>query len=371
VKANYEFCVCDLPASDFGLPALEKQIKTKRKINMKSIQIITPGNIKIADSPTPVAGKGEVLLKIKYVGFCGSDLSTFLGKNTMVEFPRVPGHEISAVIVSTGEEVPANFKTGQAVTVVPYTNCGQCSSCRKGRFNACRYNQTLGVQRDGAMQEFITIPWQKLITDDKLSAKELAMVEPLTVGFHAVDRGRVTDIDIVMVFGCGMIGSGAIIRAALRGATVIAVDIDDQKLELARKIGAHFCINSKTTNLHEALLDITGGHGPDVIIEAVGNPFTYQSALEEAAFAARVVCIGYAKNDVSFATKLWVQKEIDIMGSRNATPSDFEAVVNYLKQGSFPLDEMITLIIQPEDAEDTVAAWAANPGQIMKILVQF
>ena len=338
---------------------------------MKAIQIITPEKIQIVDRPAPIAGKGEVLLKVNYVGFCGSDLSTFLGKNTMVKYPRVPGHEISADIKSFGAEVPSNFKSGQAVTVVPYTNCGQCSSCRKGRFNACRYNQTLGVQRDGAMQEFITVPWQKLISDDQLSAKELAMVEPLTVGFHAVDRGRVTDIDTVMIFGCGMIGSGAIIRAALRGATVIAVDIDDQKLDLARKIGATFAINSKTTDLHEALLKITNGHGPDVIIEAVGNPFTYQSALEEAAFAARVVCIGYAKNDVSFATKLWVQKEIDILGSRNATPSDFEAVINYLKLGTFPIDEMITRIIEPEDAADAVTEWAANPGQVMKILVRF
>ncbi|HEY3390651.1 MAG TPA: zinc-binding alcohol dehydrogenase family protein [Prolixibacteraceae bacterium] len=338
---------------------------------MKAIQVITPENIQVANRPIPVAGKGEVLLKVNYVGFCGSDLSTFLGKNPMVEYPRVPGHEISAVIESIGEEVPATFNIGQAVTVVPYTNCGQCSSCRKGRFNACRYNQTLGVQRDGAMQEFIAVPWQKLISDDQLSAKELAMVEPLTVGFHAVDRGRVTNIDTVMVFGCGMIGSGAIIGAALRGATVIAVDIDDQKLALALKIGATHVINSKTTSLHDALQKITNGHGPDVIVEAAGNPFTYQSALEEAAFAGRVVCIGYAKNDVSFATKLWVQKEIDILGSRNATPSDFEAVIHYLKQGTFPLEEMITQVIEPENAAITVASWAANPGQVMKILVQF
>jgi threonine dehydrogenase-like Zn-dependent dehydrogenase len=338
---------------------------------MKAIQIITPENIQIVDRPAPLANKSEVLLKINYVGFCGSDLSTYLGKNPMVHYPRVPGHEISATISAVGDEVPANFKIGQSVTVVPYTNCGQCSSCRKGRFNACRYNETQGVQRDGAMQEFITVPWQKLISDESLSAKELAMVEPLTVGFHSVDRGRVTDIDTVMVFGCGMIGSGAIIRAALRGAKVIAVDIDDQKLDLARKIGASYCINSKTTNLHDALQQITGGHGPDVIIEAAGNPFTYQSALEEAAFAARVVCIGYAKNDVSFATKLWVQKEIDILGARNATPSDFEAVINYLKQRTFPIDEMITRIIQPGEAAEAVADWAANPGQVMKILVQF
>lgn len=338
---------------------------------MKALQITTPENINQVERSMPSPGNAEVLLKVNYVGFCGSDLSTFLGKNPMVEYPRVPGHEISATIVSLGEEVPAGFTIGQAVTVVPYTNCGQCSSCRKGRFNACRYNQTLGVQRDGAMQEFIAVPWQKLLADDQLSALELAMVEPLTVGFHAIDRAKVTITDAVMVFGCGMIGAGAIIGAALRGATVIAVDIDDQKLELARKIGATHCINSKNSNLHDALQEITHGHGPDVVIEAAGSPATYQAAFEEVAFAGRVACIGYAKNDISFSTKLWVQKEIELFGSRNATPSDFEAVIHYLKQGNFPLMKMITRVIQPEEAPDAVAEWASNPGQVMKILVKF
>ena len=338
---------------------------------MKTIEISSPERIILADRQKPEAGKGEILLRINYVGFCGSDLSTYMGKNPLVQYPRIPGHEISATIENIGEEVPAGFRVGQPVTVVPYTNCGQCSSCRKGRFNACRYNQTLGVQRDGAMCEFIAVPWQKVIANDQLSAKELAMVEPLTVGFHAIDRGRVSDIDVVMVFGCGMIGAGAIVRAGLRGATVIAVDIDDSKLELARKIGAQYTINSKNTNLHEAVQKITNGHGPDVIIEAAGSPVTYQAAIEEAAFAARVVCIGYAKNDINFATKLWVQKEIDIMGSRNAIPSDFEAVISYLRKGTFPLDEMITRIVRPEEAPEVVKEWAANPGVVMKILVQF
>lgn len=338
---------------------------------MKAIQITSPKNVRMVEIPPPTAGKGEVLLKINYVGFCGSDMSTFLGKNALAAYPRVPGHEISAVIVAAGEEVPEVFIPGQAVTVVPYTSCGKCSSCRNGRFNACRYNQTLGVQREGAMQEFMVAPWQKIIPVENLSAKELAMVEPLTVGFHAVDRGRVTGEDTVLVFGCGMIGSGAIIGAVTRGATVIAVDVDDQKLQLAQKIGAKYCINSKTTNLHEALVDITDGHGPDVLIEAAGNPFTYLAAIEEAAFTARIICIGYTANEVSFATRLWVQKELDILGSRNATPADFDAVIGYLKRGKFPLDEMITRIIRPEEAVEAFTEWAANPGQVMKILVGF
>lgn len=338
---------------------------------MKAIQITSPKNVGLVDIPSPVAGKGEVLLKIKYVGFCGSDMSTYLGKNALAAYPRVPGHEISAVIVSAGEDVPAGFEAGRAVTVVPYTSCGVCSSCKRGRYNACRYNQTMGVQREGAMQEFIVVPWQKIIIEDHLSAKELAMVEPLTVGFHAVDRGRVLAAETVMVFGCGMIGSGAIIGAATRGATVIAVDIDDQKLQLAKKIGATYCINSRSANLHEILEKITEGHGPDVIIEAAGNPFTYLASIEEASFTARIVCIGYTANEVSFPTRLWVQKELDILGSRNATPADFDAVISYLKRDKFPLDEMITRIIKPDEAAEAFAEWAANPGQVMKILVGF
>ena len=338
---------------------------------MKAIQITSPQNITLVDIPAPLAGKEEVLLKIIYVGFCGSDMSTFLGKNALAAYPRVPGHEISAVIVAAGEEVPGEFVAGRTVTVVPYTSCGHCPSCRRGRYNACKFNQTLGVQREGAMQEFIVVPWQKIILEDNLSDKELTMVEPLTVGFHAVDRGKVSGEDIVMVFGCGMIGSGAIIGAVTRGATVIAVDIDDQKLQLAHKIGAKYCINSKTANLHDVLEEITAGHGPDVVIEAAGNPFTYLAAIGEAAFTARIVCIGYTPNDVSFMTRLWVQKELDILGSRNATPADFEAVISYLKSGNFPLDEMITRIIQPEEAAMAFTEWVANPGQVMKILVSF
>ncbi len=338
---------------------------------MKAIEITTPGEVKIVEREIPQVGKGDVLLKIKYVGFCGSDLSTYLGKNPMVKYPRIPGHEISAVIEETGDEVPEGFQKGQSVTVVPYTNCGQCTSCKQKRFNACRYNETLGVQRDGAMAEYIVVPWQKVLKDEALSDVQLALVEPLTVGFHAIDNGKVTDIDTVVVFGCGMIGSGAIVRAKLRGATVIAVDIDDVKLKIAEQLGADFIINSKEKDLHQLLQEITNGDGPNVVIEAAGNPVTYRAAIEEVAFAGRVVCIGYAGSEVSFLTKLWVQKELEIMGSRNANPSDFEAVIKYLK--STPVDEklLISKIVSPEEAPVAMKEWSEAPGKIMKILVQF
>ena len=338
---------------------------------MKAIKISKPGELLLSEIEAPHPADGEVLLQMQYVGFCGSDLSTYLGKNPMVEYPRIPGHEISGVIKELGEGVPGDFAVGDAVTAVPYTNCGTCPSCRRGRSYACRENQTLGVQRDGAMQEYMTVPWQKILPAPKLNELELAMVEPLTVGFHAIQRGRVEESDVVMVLGCGMIGAGAIAGAALRGATVIAVDIDEHKLELAKDLGAKFTINSLTSDLHLELLGLTSGDGPDVVVEAAGNPLTYRAAVDEVAFTGRVICIGYAASEVSFATKLFVQKEIDIMGSRNATQEDFKAVISYLEKHSFPLDLMITEKVKPENAGRALKQWAGNPGKVMKILVDF
>jgi threonine dehydrogenase-like Zn-dependent dehydrogenase len=197
------------------------------------------------------------------------------------------------------------------------------------------------------------------------------MVEPLTVGFHAVDRGRVATGDMVMVMGCGMIGAGAIAGALSRSATVIAVDIDDHKLDLARELGAVHLVNSRSSDLHDRLRELTGGDGADVVIEAAGNPITYRAAIDEVAFTGRVVCIGYAGEEVSFATKLFVQKELDILGSRNATAEDFRAVISYLEQGGFPLDRMISRKVRPEDVAGAVGEWAEEPGRVMKILVDF
>jgi threonine dehydrogenase-like Zn-dependent dehydrogenase len=288
----------------------------------------------------------------------------------MVSYPVIPGHELAGQIVEMGYEVPSTFFIGQKVTANPYTNCGDCPSCKTGRINACQFNQTLGVQRDGALAEFVAIKWEKLLVEDTLTFIELALTEPLSVGFHAVDRGRISEIDTVAILGCGMIGAGAIIRSNLRGAKVIAVDIDDEKLATAKLLGAHFTVNSKTENLNKKLLEITGGKGPEVIIEAAGNPATYLSAIDEVAFCGRVVCIGYAKTDIAFATKKFVQKEMDILGSRNALQADIQAVINYLKRKTCPTDSLVSMEVSAEQTGMALQKWSEDPGKIMKILVR-
>jgi threonine dehydrogenase-like Zn-dependent dehydrogenase len=338
---------------------------------MKALVITEAGKTGYIERPEPQPAPGEVLLQVKRLGYCGTDLNTFRGFNPLVTYPRIPGHEIGAVIAEITAGVPAQFKIGLETTVLPYTTCGNCSSCRSGRVNACRSNQTLGVQRDGALTEFISVPWQKLVRSEKLSLTEHTLVEPLSVGFHAVERGRVTDADTVLVFGCGMIGLGAVSGAALlRGARVIAVDVDDAKLALARKAGATETINSKTENLHEKLQSLTNGDGPNVVIEAVGLPATFRAAVDEVCFAGRVVYIGYAKEAVSYETKYFVMKELDIHGSRNATGQNFADVIKVLESGRYPVQETITRVVPFSEAGSALAAWAADPGRVTKIHIE-
>src|SRR5438034_3354296 len=192
---------------------------------MKALVLQKPGQASIETVPDPVLTDGNLLLKVRMVGLCGSDLNSFRGHNPLVSFPRILGHEVCATVV----EGKHGFAAGTDVALSPYTSCGQCASCRRGRRNACQTNQTLGVQRDGALTEFIAMPAEKLYAA-KLTAKELCLVEPLTVGFHAVARGRVTADDIVAVFGCGGGGRGARGASRSSGGTTIGCCGDDGRL---------------------------------------------------------------------------------------------------------------------------------------------
>lgn len=337
---------------------------------MKALQISTPFKLDEVEIPDAVAGDGEVLLKMNYVGFCGSDLNTYRGVNAMAKPEVIPGHEIGATVVCVGKEVPDFIKPGMNVTVNPYTSCGVCPSCRNRRPNACRDNETLGVQRDGAMREYMAVPWEKVIPAENISPLRTALVEPMSVGFHAVSRAQVTDSDTVMVIGCGMVGLGAVVRSSLRGAKVIAADIDDNKLETAKKMGAEHALNTKSADFHERLMAITGGAGPDVIIEAVGSPATYRLAVNEVAFSGRMICIGYSKDDVTFTTKLFVQKELDIRGSRNALPEDFKAVIKYLEKTECDIDRLISRTVTFQDAGEALSYWSEHPGNVFRILLK-
>ncbi|MEO6923344.1 MAG: zinc-binding alcohol dehydrogenase family protein [Bryocella sp.] len=334
---------------------------------MKALVIREPGIAAIEEVAKPEAKPGEALLRVRRIGLCGSDLNSFRGRNPMVSFPRIPGHEVAATIVALNGE-HAKLREGMDVTLSPYTSCGRCAACRNSRPNACQQNQTLGVQRDGALTEYICLPMEKLYTAN-LNLQELCLVEPLTVGFHAVARGRVTEKDTVAIFGCGGVGLGAVAAAAFRGATTIAVDIDDTKLAIAREAGAAHTIHAQRQNLSSALNELTDDLGPNVIIEAIGTPDTFRAAVNDVAFTGRVVYIGYAKEPVTYETRLFVQKEIDILGTRNALPEDFQQVIQMLERHQFPVASAISTTVSLDEAPQIFSAWSADPRQFTKIMI--
>jgi threonine dehydrogenase-like Zn-dependent dehydrogenase len=336
---------------------------------VRAFIIESPGHTRVAEiAPPPAPGPEEVLLKTRRVGMCGTDLSTFRGKNPLVTYPRIPGHEIAATIEQTGANVPARFHAGLNVTLSPYTNCGKCASCRRGRLNACQFNQTLGVQREGAMTEYFLAHWSKLYIAEGLSIRELSVVEPLSVGFHAAARGRVVREDTVAVIGCGVVGLGAISASSFRGASTIAIDVDDRKLAVAGEAGAVHLINSSKQNLHEALAELTEGLGPDVVIEAVGTPATFRAAIDEVAYTGRVVYVGYAKEPVEYETRFFLLKELDILGSRNAL-DEFSTVISALQQGRFPVDRIISRVASIDEAGSAIAQWSNDPGAFVKVQI--
>lgn len=310
---------------------------------------------------------GEALLRVRRVGLCGSDLNSWRGRNPLVSFPRIPGHEIAATIVDMDVDDPG-LAVGMDVTLSPYTSCGQCSSCLNGRNNACRCNETLGVQRDGALTEYLSVPLEKLYPAS-LNLEELCLVEPLTVGCHAVARGQVDSSDVVAVFGCGGVGLGAVAASAFRGATTIAIDIDEAKLSIAREAGAAHTLHTGRHDIGAALEELTGGHGPDVVIEAIGLPETYGAAVEMVSFTGRVVYIGYAKELIPYETRLFVQKELTILGARNALPEDFHQVIRMLEQHKFPVQAAISRVAPLEETPELLRAWSAKPGQFTKIMI--
>jgi threonine dehydrogenase-like Zn-dependent dehydrogenase len=333
---------------------------------MNALTLTEAGKAIISQVPEPRLQQGQILLKVEMVGLCGTDLNSFRGRNPLITYPRILGHEIAATVLVGDAYTPA----GTRVTVSPYTSCGRCPSCRRGRENACRSNETFGVQRDGAITELLAVPAGKVYPSSSLPLKHLAIVEPLTVGAHAVARGRVTKDDVVAVIGCGGIGLGAIAASAFRGARTIAIDLDDTKLATAQLAGATDLIHSGKEDVRARLRELTSGDGPDVIIEAIGLAETFRLAVEEVAFTGRVVYIGYPKAEVAYEAKLFIQKELDIMGSRNALPNDFREVMAMLHAGRFPVEQAVTAVVSLDQGPAILAEWSDNPAAFTKIMIQ-
>lgn len=334
---------------------------------MKALRITAPGAVSLSDISVPLCAEGEVAIDVAYVGFCGSDLTSFRGLNPLVSYPRVPGHEIAGTVADVGDGVD-DLPVGSQVTVLPYFNCGRCRACRMGRPNACVNNQTMGVQREGAMTGRVVVPRSKVLPTPGLALRDAALVEPCAVGFHAVRRAEVSRGETVVVLGCGMIGLGALLGSIRQGAAVIAVDLSAQKLDVAKALGATHTILAGADDVVTRIAEIVP-EGPDVVIEAVGAPATFVQAVDMVGQCGRVVYIGYAKQPIAYETKHFITKEIDIRGSRNALPVDFENVIDWLKAHPQTGDLIVSATVPLKDAPGALEHWDREPGQFTKIMV--
>ena len=338
---------------------------------MKAIYINAPGEVEIKEIEKPVRKEGEALLKILYGGICGSDLCSYKGTFAYFDYPRIPGHEFSAEIIEIGEN-SQGLKPGMVVTCNPYFNCGHCYSCEHGIVNACMDNQTMGCQRDGAFCEYITMPVERIYDGKGLDPKVLAAIEPFCISYHGVSRAGVKAGDKVLVVGAGTIGVLAAIAAKAAGAEVYMSDVAQGKLDMAMEFGIDGVIlNSSPEAFDAKVSEITNGNGFDVTIEAVGLPSTFQNCIDAACFGGRMVLIGVGKKNLDFNFTLIQKKELNVYGSRNALKKDFLELIDLVKAGKAPLEKIITNTYRFADAAKAFEDFANNPGDMLKVSIDF
>ena len=337
---------------------------------MKAIEITEPGKIRLIEKEMPVPGEGEALLRVRFGGICGADVASYTGNQPFTTYPRIPGHEFSAEIVS----LPAGaegFRVGDVVTCNPYFNCGKCYACRRGLVNACHNNQTMGVQRDGAFQEYIAMPVERLIAGKGLPAETLALIEPFSISCHALSRAEVKAGDRLLIMGAGPIGLFALLRAKSMGANVLVADLLENRLALAAAYGAQRTVNVKTENLHDACAAFTGGDGFDVCVEACGAPETFMNCIEEAAHGANIILIGNGKRETTFVHSVLLKKELNVFGSRNAYTRDFETLIDLVAAGKADVGRMVSGIYDMENAAEAFEKLKHNDGTLAKLLIRF
>ncbi len=340
---------------------------------MKAILIQQPGQVSICEIEQPIRKKGEALLRLLYGGICGSDLGSYRGANAYVSYPRVPGHEFSAEIIEIDDN-DKGLKPGMVVTCNPYFNCGTCYSCNRGLVNACTDNQTMGVQREGAFSEYITMPVERIYDGKGLDAKSLALIEPFCISYHGVSRADVKPGERVLVIGAGTIGVLAAVAAKAKGAEVTICDVAPEKLDYAYTTFGldHKIENSSPEVFQESVAALTQGDGFDVAIEAVGLPQTFQNCIDAACFGGRVVLIGVSKKNLQdFFFTIIQKKELNIYGSRNAMKKDFEELIEIVRAGKVDLHKIVTNTYAWTDAPKAFAQFDQNAGSMLKVVLDF
>lgn len=336
---------------------------------MKTLVCTEPGRFEYATGEQPELKKGQAIIKIKRIGICGTDLHAFEGTQPYFSYPRILGHELAGELVAFSDA--PGFEVGEAVTFIPYFNCGTCIACRSGKPNCCVNIKVFGVHIDGGMVEYVSVPSATLLHGEGLSFDELALVEPLAIGAHGVRRAAVVPGEFVLIIGAGPIGLGTMEFARIAGAQVIALDINEQRLQFCKnKLQVAYTINALAADVTEQLRAITNGDMPTVVIDATGSLKAINNAFQYMAHGARYVLIGLQKGEICFSHPEFHKREGTLMSSRNATRADFEHVIASMKRGEVKPTTYITHRVLFDSVADEFESWLNPANGVIKAMVE-
>ena len=335
---------------------------------MKYIVCEQPGEFLLKEKESPVRKENEALLQINKVGICGTDLHAYSGNQAFFTYPRILGHELASVVLEIGEN-DRGIKAGDKVVVMPYVSCGTCIACRNGKTNCCTNIRVLGVHTDGGMQEQIAVPSNILLLANDLSDDQMAIVEPLAIGAHAIRRANIIPGETVAVVGCGPIGIGIMKLAQIAGAKVIALDMNEQRLQYAKdKIGVDYIVNVGKDPVKQ-ITEITNGDLCTAVFDASGNKYALEACPDYMSHGGRFVLVGLSKGELTYTHPKIHAKEMTLMCSRNATTEDFEHVINVLDQ--FPTESFITHNVPFTEMISNFESWTKPETGVIKATVSF
>ncbi|MGN6265047.1 MAG: zinc-binding alcohol dehydrogenase family protein [Ginsengibacter sp.] len=335
---------------------------------MKVLVCTEPGNFEYETLQKPQLKPGYAIIKIRRIGICGTDLHAFEGTQPYFSYPRILGHELSGELVDF-DNAPG-FEKGEVVTFIPYFNCGHCIACRMGKPNCCSSIQVCGVHCDGGMVEYLMVPSQSLLHGDGLSLDELALVEPLAIGAHGVRRAQIADGENVLVIGAGPIGLGTMEMARIAGVNVIAMDINEQRLQFCKeKLGVSFALNAMSRDIVQQLAEITNGDMPTVVIDATGNLKAINTGFQYVSHGGKYILIGLQKGEICFSHPEFHKREATLMSSRNATREDFQKVMSAMKNKLIDPSNYITHRTIFTDIKQEFAQWLNPANGVIKAMV--
>jgi len=334
---------------------------------MLQISLAQPGQFTAADVAVPALAAGEALVRVHRIGVCGTDLHAFRGRQPFFSYPRVLGHELGVEVVDPGSDA-GGPQRGDRCSVEPYLNCGRCIACRRGKPNCCTELKVLGVHVDGGMRPFLAVPARKLHPSARLSYDQLALVETLGIGAHAVERAQLTPEDSVLVIGAGPIGLSVIQFAQVSGARLSVMDVSAPRLEFCRRqFGVQHTVVAGAA-AREEILALGGGDLPTVVIDATGNPQSMTGAFELAAHGGRIVFVGLFPGDITFADPNFHRRELTLLASRNALPATFREIIALIEAGRIDTGPWITHRFALAETPVRFAAVAADPA-LLKAMI--